>query len=45
MKTDEYFGSWGEHAGSWLVNSNNILQMSRLKDGVLGTMGYYGFLG
>jgi hypothetical protein len=42
MKTDEYFGSWGEHAGSWLVNSNNILQMSRLKDGVLGTMGSWG---
>jgi hypothetical protein len=42
MKTDEYFGSWGEHAGSWLVNSNNILQMSRLKDGFLGTMGSWG---
>ena len=42
MKTDEYFGSWGEHAGSWLVNSDNILQMSRLKDGFLGTMGSWG---
>jgi hypothetical protein len=42
MKTDEYFGSWGEHAGSWLVNPNNILQMSRLKDGFLGTMGSWG---
>src|ERR1022692_875988 len=42
MKTDEYFGSWGEHAGSWLVNPNNILQISRLKDGFLGTMGSWG---
>jgi hypothetical protein len=42
MKTDEYFGSWGEHAGSWLINSDNILQMSRLKDGFLGSMGSWG---
>ena len=42
MKTDEYFGSWGEHAGSWLVNSQNILQISRLKEGFLGTMGSWG---
>src|SRR5271170_1087818 len=39
MKTDEYFGTWGEHAGSWLVNSKNIFQISRLNDEFLGTMG------
>lgn len=42
MKTDEYFGTWGEHAGSWLVNSKNILHMSRLKNEFLGTMGSWG---
>jgi hypothetical protein len=42
MKTDEYFGTWGEHAGSWLVNSRNILEISRLKNGFLGTMGSWG---
>jgi hypothetical protein len=42
MKTDEYFGSWGEHAGSWLVNSGNVSEISRLKDGFLGTMGSWG---
>lgn len=42
MKTDEYFGTWGEHAGSWLVNSKNIFQLSRLKGGFLGTPGSWG---
>jgi hypothetical protein len=42
MKTDEYFGSWGEHAGSWMVNSKNIFQISRLKDEFLGTVGSWG---
>ncbi len=42
MKTDEYFGTWGEHAGSWLVNPKNILQISRLKSDYLGTMGSWG---
>jgi hypothetical protein len=42
MKTDEYFGTWGEHAGSWLVNSKNVFQVSRLKDGFLGTVGSWG---
>ena len=42
MKTDEYFGTWGEHAGSWLVNSKNIFQISRLNDEFLGTMGSWG---
>jgi hypothetical protein len=42
MKTDEYFGTWGEHAGSWLVNSKNIFQISRLNDGYMGTMGSWG---
>jgi Sulfotransferase domain len=42
MKTDEYFGTWGEHAGSWLVTSKNILQISRLKNGFLGSMGSWG---
>ncbi len=42
MKTDEYFGTWGEHAGSWLVNSNNIFQISRLNNGFMGTMGSWG---
>jgi len=42
MKTDEYFGTWGEHAGSWLVNSKNIFQLSRLKTGFLGTPASWG---
>ncbi|MGH9430722.1 MAG: sulfotransferase domain-containing protein [Terriglobia bacterium] len=42
MKTDEYFGTWGEHAGSWLVNSKNIFQITRLKNGFMGTMGSWG---
>ncbi len=42
MKTDEYFGTWGEHAGSWLVNSKNIFQISRLNNGYMGTMGSWG---
>jgi len=42
MKTDEYFGTWGEHAGSWLVNSKNIFQMSRLNNEYMGTMGSWG---
>jgi hypothetical protein len=42
MKTDEYFGTWGEHAGSWLVNSRNIFHLSRLKSGFLGTPGSWG---
>lgn len=42
MKTDEYFGTWGEHAGSWLVNSKNIFQLTRLKGGFLGTPGSWG---
>jgi hypothetical protein len=42
MKTDEYFGTWGEHAGSWLVNSENILHMARLKNEFLGTPGSWG---
>jgi Sulfotransferase domain len=42
MKTDEYFGTWGEHAGSWLVNPSNISQISRLNNGYMGTMGSWG---
>jgi hypothetical protein len=42
MKTNEYFGTWGEHAGSWLVNSENIFQMSRMKNAFLGTTGSWG---
>jgi hypothetical protein len=42
LKTDEYFGTWGEHAGSWLVNSKNIFQMSRLKNDFLGTPASWG---
>lgn len=42
MKTDEYFGTWGEHAGSWLVNSQNVFQISRLKNEFLGTVGSWG---
>jgi hypothetical protein len=42
MKTDEYFGTWGEHAGSWLVNSQNIFQISRLNNGFMGTIGSWG---
>jgi len=42
MKTDEYFGTWGEHAGSWLVNSKNIFQISRLDNGFMGTVGSWG---
>jgi hypothetical protein len=42
MKTDEYFGTWGEHAGSWLVNSKNIFKISRLNNEFLGTMGSWG---
>lgn len=42
LKTDEYFGTWGEHAGSWLVNSKNIFHISRLKNEFLGTMGSWG---
>lgn len=42
MKTDEYFGTWGEHAGSWLVNSKNIFQLSRLKNDFLGTPASWG---
>ncbi|HEY6340654.1 MAG TPA: sulfotransferase domain-containing protein [Bryobacteraceae bacterium] len=42
MKTDEYFGAWGEHAGSWLVNSKNVFQISRLKGEFLGTIGSWG---
>jgi hypothetical protein len=42
MKTDEYFGTWGEHAGSWLVNSKNIFQFARLKNGFLGTPASWG---
>ncbi|MGO8793600.1 MAG: sulfotransferase domain-containing protein [Candidatus Sulfotelmatobacter sp.] len=42
MKTDEYFGTWGEHAGSWLVNSKNILHIGRLKNGFLGTPASWG---
>jgi hypothetical protein len=42
LKTDEYFGTWGEHAGSWLVNSKNLFHISRVKNGFLGTMGSWG---
>jgi hypothetical protein len=42
MKTDEYFGAWGEHAGSWLVNSKSVFQISRLKNEFLGTIGSWG---
>ncbi len=42
MKTDEYFGTWGEHAGSWLVNSKNVFQISRLNNEFLGTIGSWG---
>jgi hypothetical protein len=42
MKTDEYFGTWGEHAGSWLVNAKNVFHLARLKEGFLGTMGSWG---
>ncbi len=42
MKTDEYFGTWGEHAGSWLVNSQNVRHIGRLKNGFLGTPGSWG---
>ncbi|HVI07314.1 MAG TPA: sulfotransferase domain-containing protein [Candidatus Binatia bacterium] len=42
MKTDEYFGTWGEHAGSWMVNSKNIFQLGRLKNSFLGTPASWG---
>ena len=42
MKTYEYFGTWGEHAGSWLVNSKNIFELSRLKNSFLGTSASWG---
>jgi Sulfotransferase domain len=42
MKTDEYFGTWGEHAGSWLVNSRNIFQITRLNDRYMGTVASWG---
>jgi hypothetical protein len=42
MKTDEYFGTWGEHAGSWMVNPRNLAYLGRLKNGFLGTMGSWG---
>jgi hypothetical protein len=42
MKTDEYFGTWGEHAGSWLANPGNLFQISRLKSSFLGTIGSWG---
>src|SRR5215469_1564735 len=42
LNTDDYFGTWGEHAGSWLASSHNILKMSRLKNDFLGTPGSWG---
>jgi len=42
LKTDEYFGTWGEHAGSWLANPNSIFQISRLKNDFLGTPASWG---
>ena len=42
MKTDEYFGTWGEHAGSWMVNPQNIWHLSRLKNDFLGTPASWG---
>jgi hypothetical protein len=42
MKTDGYYGTWGEHAGSWLVNEKNILQISHLNDGFMGAVGSSG---
>jgi len=42
LKTDEYFGTWGEHAGSWLANANNIFHMSRVKNDFLGTPASWG---
>jgi len=42
LKTDDYFGTWGEHAGSWLANSRNIMKMSRLNNDFLGTPASWG---
>src|SRR5580704_17421427 len=42
MKRDGYYGTWGEHAGSWLVNERNILQISHLNDGFMGAVGSSG---
>jgi hypothetical protein len=42
MKTDGYYGTWGERAGSWLVNENNIPQISHRNDGFMGAVGSSG---
>jgi hypothetical protein len=39
LETTEYFGTWGKHTGSWLINSQNISQLCRVKDDFVGTAG------
>ena len=39
LKPGQPYGTWGEHAGSWLANAENIGRISRVKDAFMGTMG------
>jgi Sulfotransferase domain len=42
MQTGQYFGTWEDHVGSWLVNPGNIFQISRIKDGFMGIPASWG---
>lgn len=42
FRAGQHYGTWGEHAGSWLANEQNIGQVSRLKDSFMGTIGTWG---
>jgi hypothetical protein len=42
LSTGQPYGTWGEHAGSWLVNGQNLSMLSRIKDNSLGTVGNWG---
>ncbi len=42
LRSDEYFGTWGDHTRSWLVTAKNFAHYTRLKAGFAGNMGSWG---
>ncbi len=42
LRPGQPYGTWGEHAGSWLASEQNIRQVSLVKDNFMGTVGTWG---
>jgi hypothetical protein len=42
LRSDEYFGTWGDHTRSWLMTAKNFAVSTRLKAGFAGNPGTWG---